>query len=65
MHDIEKAKRRLEQEKAELQTALEEAEHTIENEEAKVMRVQVELSQLKGDLEKRINEKDEEFETVR
>ena len=65
VHDIEKARRKLEQEKAELQSALEEAEHTVENEEAKVMRLQVEITQIKMDLDKRIQEKDEEFENTR
>ena len=65
VHELEKAKKRLEVEKEELQTALEEAEGALEVEEGKVLRVQLELSQLKADIDRRLAEKDEEFENTR
>merc|ERR1712012_819863 len=56
---------RLEAEKMELQSALEEAEATLEQEENKVLRCQMELTQVKTEIERRIAEKDEEFAMVR
>merc|ERR1711921_51934 len=51
--------------KMELQSALEEAEATLEQEENKVLRCQMELNQVKTEIERRIAEKDEEFAMVR
>jgi len=65
VHELEKSRKRLEMEKAELQTALEEAEAMLEQEEAKVMRSQCEMASIKGEIDKRILEKDEEFDTTR
>src|SRR5437016_4827265 len=50
IHELDKARRRLEQEKEELQAALEEAEQAVEQEENKVLKAQVELSQIQGDI---------------
>merc|ERR1712173_59521 len=61
----EKAKRSLEQERNELQAALEEAEGAVEVEEAKVLRLTVEMSQNKQDFERRIAEKEEEVDNTR
>merc|ERR1711872_692694 len=55
----------LENEKLELQAALEEAESALEQEENKVLRSQLELSQVKQEIERRIKEKEEEFEGLR
>merc|ERR1719260_97034 len=49
----------------ELQSALEEAEATLEQEENKVLRCQMELAQVKTEIERRIAEKDEEFLLVK
>merc|ERR1712233_260304 len=49
----------------ELQSALEEAEATLEQEENKALRCQMELNQVKTEIERRIAEKDEEFAMVR
>ncbi|XP_014676451.1 PREDICTED: myosin heavy chain, muscle-like [Priapulus caudatus] len=65
VHEIDKARRRLEQEKEELQAALEEAEAALEQEEAKVVRGQLELHQIRQEVDRRLAEKDEEFETTR
>ncbi|CAG2223442.1 MYH6_7 [Mytilus edulis] len=65
VHEVEKAKRRLEMEKEELQAALEEAESTLEQEEAKVARSQLEISAIRNDIDRRIHEKDDEFENTR
>merc|ERR1712170_161395 len=64
-HELEKAKRSLEQERNELQAALEEAESAVEVEEAKVLRLTVEMSQNKQDFERRLAEKEEEVDTTR
>merc|ERR1712024_67797 len=49
----------------ELQAALEEAEGALEQEENKVLRSQLELSQVRQEIERRIAEKDEEFQSTR
>merc|ERR1712155_202988 len=61
IHEIGKIRKRLEAEKMELQSALEEAEATLEQEENKVLRCQMELTQVKTEINRRIAEKDEEF----
>uniref|UniRef100_A0AAY5L8V3 Myosin heavy chain 7 n=1 Tax=Esox lucius TaxID=8010 RepID=A0AAY5L8V3_ESOLU len=63
IHELEKARKQLEQEKAEIQTALEEAEASLEHEEGKILRAQLEFSQVKADIERKLVEKDEEMET--
>merc|ERR1712098_284557 len=65
IHEIDKIRKRLEAEKMELQSALEEAEATLEQEENKVLRCQMELTQVKAEINRRIAEKDEEFGMVR
>merc|ERR1711876_158706 len=65
IHDLDKQRRRLEQEKEELQSALEEAEGTLEQEENKVLRSQLELSQVRQEIDRRVAEKEEEFNTTR
>ncbi|XP_021952513.2 myosin heavy chain, muscle isoform X2 [Folsomia candida] len=65
IHEIEKARKRLEVEKDELQGALEEAESALEQEENKVLRAQLELSQIRQEVDRRIQEKEEEFENTR
>merc|ERR1712110_1040474 len=61
IHEIDKIRKRLEAEKMELQAALEEAEGALEQEENKVLRSQLELTQVRQEIERRIAEKDEEF----
>merc|ERR1712096_312709 len=65
IHDLDKQRRRLEQEKEELQAALEEAEATLEMEENKVLRAQLELGQVKQEIDRRVAEKEEEFNNTR
>ena len=55
----------LQLEKENLQTGLEEAEATLEQEENKVLRAQLELSLLRKEIDKRIEEKQEEFNNTR
>lgn len=64
-HDLQKNAKRLEIEKEELQAALEEAEAALEQEENKVLRGQLELSQVKQEIDRRIQEKEEEFDNTR
>ncbi|KAM7372302.1 hypothetical protein PAMP_009481 [Pampus punctatissimus] len=64
-HELQKVKKKLEVEKEELQLALEEAEASLEVEEGKMVRVQLELAQVKADIDRRIHEKEEEFEVTR
>merc|ERR1711874_443748 len=52
-------------EKEELQTALEEAEAALEQEENKVLRAQLEMSQVRQEIDRRIQEKEEEFDHTR
>ena len=65
VHEVEKARRRLEMEKEELQAALEEAESALEQEEAKVSRAQLEIGAIRQEIDRRIAEKEEEFENTR
>ena len=51
--------------KDELQSALEEAEATLEQEENKVLRIQLDLGQVRQEIDRRIQEKEEEFENTR
>merc|ERR1711933_599361 len=65
IHDLDKQRRRLEQEKEELQAALEEAEGALEQEENKVLRARLELSQVRQEIDRRVAEKEEEFNNTR
>jgi len=65
IHETDKLRRRLELEKEELQAALEEAEGALEQEEAKVARAGQEVASIRGDIDRRLAEKDEEFESSR
>merc|ERR1711888_409139 len=58
IHDLDKQRRRLEQEKEELQAAL-------EVEENKVLRAQLELAQVKQEIDRRVAEKEDEFNNTR
>merc|ERR1711915_377875 len=63
IHEIDKIRKRLEAEKMELEAALSEA--ALEQEENKVLRCQLELSQVKQDIERRLQQKDEEFASTK
>merc|ERR1711971_899337 len=65
IHEIDKIRKRLEAEKMELEAALSEAEGALEQEENKVLRAQLELTQVRQVIERRMAEKDEEFESTR
>merc|ERR1712192_238292 len=65
IHDLDKQRRRLEQGKEELQAALEEAEATLEMEENKVLRAQLELAQVRQEIDRRVAEKEDEFNNTR
>merc|ERR1712115_739180 len=65
IHDLDKQRRRLEMEEEELQAALEEAEGALEQEENKVLRASLELGQVRQEIDRRIAEKEEEFENSR
>merc|ERR1711976_431232 len=65
IHELDKQRRRLEDEKEELQAALEEAEAALEQEENKVLRAQLELGQVRQEIDRRIQEKEEEFDNTR
>ncbi|XP_074168172.1 myosin-8 [Sminthopsis crassicaudata] len=62
LHELEKVKKQVEQEKCELQASLEEAEASLEHEEGKILRIQLELNQVKSDIDRKLAEKDEELE---
>merc|ERR1719517_162603 len=61
IHEIDKIRKRLEAEKMELEAALSEAEGALEQEENKVLRASLELTQVRQEIERRIAQKDEEF----
>ncbi|XP_056406583.1 myosin-4-like [Hyla sarda] len=63
--ELEKAKKQVEQEKADILSALEEAEGSLEHEGAKVLRIQLELSQVKSEVDRKVAEKDEEIDQLK
>uniref|UniRef100_A0A8C9JXT5 Myosin-2 n=1 Tax=Panthera tigris altaica TaxID=74533 RepID=A0A8C9JXT5_PANTA len=65
IHELEKIKKQVEQEKCELQAALEEAEASLEHEEGKILRIQLELNQVKSEVDRKIAEKDEEIDQLK
>jgi myosin heavy chain 6/7 len=65
IHEIDKIRKRLEAEKLELESALSEAEGALEQEENKVLRAQIELTQVRQEIEKRLADKDEEFASTK
>merc|ERR1711902_182963 len=58
IHELDKQRRRLEVEKEELEAAL-------EQEENKVLRAQLELGQVRQEIDRKIHEKEEEFDNTR
>ena len=65
IHEIEKQRKKLEAEKNELEGALGDAETALESEENKFLRLSLEVNQVRADIEKRLQEKEEEFEGTR
>ncbi|XP_056395985.1 myosin-4-like [Hyla sarda] len=65
INELERTRKQMEQERMDLQAALEEAEGSLEHEESKILRVQLELNQVKSGVERKIAEKDEEIETLK
>merc|ERR1719431_2438248 len=64
-HEVEKMRRKLELEKEELGTALEEAETALEIEEGKLLKIQLEYTQLKQSSDRKYAEKEEEVDSLR
>jgi myosin heavy chain 6/7 len=65
IHEIEKQRKKLEAEKNEMEAALGDAETALETEENKFLRLSLEINQVRADIEKRLQEKEEEFESTR
>merc|ERR1711931_247087 len=65
LYEVQKAKKKAEAEYDEMKSALEEAEGALELEESRVLRLQLELTQVKAEVDKKLHEKDEEFESTR
>merc|ERR1711885_57297 len=59
IHEIDKIRKRLEAEKMELEAALSEAEGALEQEENMVLRISLELPQVKQEVERRVAQKEE------
>uniref|UniRef100_A0A3P8WWE7 Myosin, heavy chain 7B, cardiac muscle, beta a n=1 Tax=Cynoglossus semilaevis TaxID=244447 RepID=A0A3P8WWE7_CYNSE len=65
IHELEKIKKMLDLEKCGIRAALEEAEGSLEHEETKSLKVQMELEQIRSEVQRKIAEKDEEIDTLR
>ncbi|XP_037113421.1 myosin heavy chain, fast skeletal muscle-like [Syngnathus acus] len=65
IHELEKFRKNVETEKYDMQTALEEAEASLEQEESKILCIQMELNQVKADVDRKVAEKDEEIDQLR
>jgi len=63
--ELEKLRRKLGMENEELQLALEEAEQALEIEEGKLLKIQLEYSQLRQSSDRKLSERDEELESSR
>lgn len=64
-HEIEIELRRVEAERDDWRSAYQEAEQLRKQEEQKAQRLQAEMMQLKIDYERRLHEKEEEFEAMK
>jgi hypothetical protein len=62
MHELDKSRRKLEIEEEELQTGLKEAEAALEQRENKVLFTQLEMGQVCQEIDRRVQEKEEEFD---
>merc|ERR1711962_156119 len=65
LYEVGKAKKKAEADYEEMKSALEEAEGALELEESRVLRLQLELAAAKADVDKKLAEKDEEFDSTR
>ncbi|XP_068588260.1 myosin-7-like [Cebidichthys violaceus] len=65
IYELERMKKLLDVEKSDIRAALEEAEGTLEHEESKTLKFQMELHQIRTEIERKIAEKDEEIENLR
>ncbi|XP_078025810.1 myosin-7-like [Epinephelus lanceolatus] len=65
IYELERLKKILDVEKSDIRAALEEAEGTLEHEESKTLRFQMELQQIRTEIERKIAEKDEEIDNLR
>ncbi|CAK6981996.1 myosin-7B-like [Scomber scombrus] len=65
IHELERIKKILDMEKSDIRAALEEAEGTLEHEESKTLRFQMELQQIRLEIDRKIAEKDEEIDILR
>ncbi|XP_068120018.1 myosin-1B-like [Hyperolius riggenbachi] len=65
VNELEKVKKQVEQEKLDLVSALEEAEGSLEHEGAKTLRIQLELNQIKSEVDRKLAEKDEEMDQLK
>ena len=65
IHEIDKIRKRLLAEKTELESALPEAELMLEQEENKVLRCNLELTQVHQEISRKISEKEEEFNVTK
>ena len=65
IHEIDKITKRLSAEKAELEAALPEAEGALEQEENKVLRCQLELTEVQHEIERKLLQKDQELSSTK
>ena len=64
-HDLNALVKRLETEKQELQAAVEEADSALEQGDTKLQQVLADQTELKAEAERRVTERESEFETTR
>jgi myosin heavy subunit len=65
VHEADKIRRKVEMEKEEIQVQLEEAETALEIEGGKLLKIQLELAQVKSNSDRKLQEKDEEVDVMR
>jgi len=65
VHEMHKAIRKIETEKEEIHKALEEAESLLEQRDSKVLKAELEISMIRVEIERRMHEKEEEYENIK
>ncbi|KAM6913345.1 myosin heavy chain, fast skeletal muscle-like [Lycodopsis pacificus] len=65
IHELEKFKKQVATEKYDMQTSLEESEAALEQEESKILRSEMELNQVKAEVDRKVSEKDEEMDQLK
>ncbi|KAF1379917.1 hypothetical protein PFLUV_G00181060 [Perca fluviatilis] len=65
IHELEKFKKQVETDKYDMQTSLVEAEASLEQEESKILHAQMDLNQMKSEVDRKVAGKDKEIDQLK